>query len=176
MNRIKRIAIWGPPSSGKSTLSKKLEKFYNLPVYHSDEIFETNWRKIPKKIVQKKTENIINFEKWIIDGNFAEQREKVLNFAQMVIILNLPYHILFSRHIKRTVSAYTRFQLSSTKYYHKIQYKTNKQVLDQELIGGLKTIIQFKKNYYGYLIKLGKLNNQSNKYIIIENQNIILSN
>ena len=94
----------------------------------------------------------------------------------MVIILNLPYHILFLRHIKGTISAYTRFQLSSTKYFHKIQYKTNREIFDDEFNGGLKTMIQFKRNFYDHLIKLGELNNQSNKYIIIKNQNIILYN
>ncbi len=156
-------------------MSKKLEKLYQIPVYHSDEIFGINWTKTPEKSIQKKSEEVFNLEKWIIDGNFAEQRKKMLKYAQIIIILNLPYHILFLRHIKRTLSAYTRFKLSSTKYFHKIHYKSFKDLFYQELIIGFKLIYDFKNSFYDKLISLGKQNNQSRKYVIIQNPRVIFT-
>ena len=34
MEKLNRIAIIGAPGSGKTTLSQKLEKLYNLPLFN----------------------------------------------------------------------------------------------------------------------------------------------
>ena len=65
MRKLKRIAIWGQPCSGMSSLAIKLGKMYNLPVFHSDVIFGNNWTKKPKNFIMKKAEKIIFLDKWI---------------------------------------------------------------------------------------------------------------
>lgn len=59
MKKLKRIAIWGPPSSGKSSLALDLGKQLELTIYHSDIYSGINWGKIPKILLIKKGNKVL---------------------------------------------------------------------------------------------------------------------
>ena len=84
-----RIAIVGGPGTGKTTLSEKLSKKYNIPVIHIDGIHHLpNW-KIRDSIER---DNIILSQvakdKWIIDGTYKSTIKERFKRADLIIWLD----------------------------------------------------------------------------------------
>lgn len=84
-----RIAIVGGPGTGKTTLSEKLSKKYNIPVIHIDGIHHLpNW-KIRDSIER---DNIILShvakDKWIIDGTYKSTIKERFKRADLIIWLD----------------------------------------------------------------------------------------
>lgn len=105
---LHRVAIWGPPGSGKTTLAKDLAKILGYQVFHSDNLYiKSNWKQLRPESLRNKAIPLLRAEKWIIDGNFGELRDEVLEHATLVIILNPPLLILLIRIFKRTLLSVT---------------------------------------------------------------------
>ena len=86
---IKRICIIGGPGTGKTTLSNNLAKELNLPVYHIDGIHHLeNWQIRDKEERDKIILNIVDEEKWIIDGTYKSTLAARIKSADIVIFLN----------------------------------------------------------------------------------------
>lgn len=99
---MNRIVLIGCGGSGKSTLSRKLSKKLNLPLYHLDKIFwNEGWIETPKDEFDKEIKDIINTDKWIVDGNYIRTLEMRIKKADTVIFLNMPTHLCVYRIIKR---------------------------------------------------------------------------
>lgn len=66
---MKKIAIFGKPGGGKSTLSKKLAAATGIALYPLDLIeYEKNGERVSKEDYSTAHEQLINSGKWIIDG------------------------------------------------------------------------------------------------------------
>lgn len=105
MVNLKKIAVYGAPGSGKSTLTKTLGEILLIDSIHLDDLFWFPDWKVPtpemfKKIVSKKLEGT----SWIIDGNYSKVREMILSRATFAIILDLPLYIPIWRIIARTLA------------------------------------------------------------------------
>jgi adenylate kinase family enzyme len=87
-----RIAIIGISGSGKSTFADKLGKILNRPVVHLDkEFWTTNWTKrYSAEDWIKFHTNLINHDKWIIDGNYRNTQKKRLERADTIIFFDFP--------------------------------------------------------------------------------------
>ena len=86
---MKKIIVIGCPGSGKSTFAKELNKFYNLPLYHLDMI----WNKPDKTtITREEFDNILDKifkeEAWIIDGNYQRTLEQRIKEADTIFLLD----------------------------------------------------------------------------------------
>ncbi len=99
---IKRIMIMGRSGSGKSTFAYKLHKKTNLPLYHLDKyFFKNNWVERDYKefiIIQK---NLVNQNKWIIDGNSTKSFEIRYSSADVCLYFNFPRYLCYWRVFKR---------------------------------------------------------------------------
>ena len=157
MKRIVRIAIWGPPCSGKSTLAVKIGKHLDIPVHHSDAIFLGEKEDNSLDYLHNKAIQILNEKQWVIDGNFGELREEVIARSKIIIILDLPLSLLVIRLIKRTISAYTPFKLTPSSHFHKLSYKNWAEVIRFEIYDSFRLMVSFKRNYLKYLVELIKL-------------------
>lgn len=169
MNPVpKRIAIWGPPGSGKTTFSRKLGQQLKINVIHSDTIFQG--QSIHDSNIKQKTKAILQQSTWIIDGNFGELRIEVLKSAELVIILNLPFKTLWTRILARFLSVYTPLNLISTASFQKLLYRNRLELVKAEIINALHSTINFKRQWIYYLIGLAHTYLKNRQLIILKNK------
>lgn len=101
-NSVSRILVLGCAGSGKSYLAKKLSKIFNLPVYHLDLLYwRPHWTTAPEDEFKQGVVEIVNKEKWIIDGNYSGTLEARLKRANRVYFLDLPTEICLENVKKR---------------------------------------------------------------------------
>jgi len=100
---MKKIAVFGKPGSGKSTLSKSIASATKIPLYALDSIeYIKNGNRVDRKIYDEKHENILSSDSWIIDGfGPIESFNKRLDAADTLIYINLPYIISYWLVTKR---------------------------------------------------------------------------
>ena len=84
-----RISIIGGAGTGKTTLSNLLSEKYNIPVTHLDGIHHLkNWQVRDKAERDKIILDIIEKEKWIIDGTYKDTIKQRVEKADLVIWLD----------------------------------------------------------------------------------------
>ena len=90
MNYGNKIIVLGCPGSGKSTFSKKLHEVTQLPLIHLDNIW---WKKdrshISREEFDRKLGEILQGDKWIIDGDYSRTYEVRFKACDTVIFLDL---------------------------------------------------------------------------------------
>lgn len=100
---MKRIAIVGSGGSGKSTLSVKLGKALNIPVYHLDRLYwNPGWEPTPKQEWIELQKEACQKDTWIIDGNYKSTMDIRLNACDTVIFLDVNRYLCIYRALKRT--------------------------------------------------------------------------
>lgn len=84
-----RISIIGGAGTGKTTLSNLLSEKYNLPVTHIDSIHNLkNWQVRDKAERDKIILDIVEKEKWIIDGTYKDTIKQRLEKSDLIIWLD----------------------------------------------------------------------------------------
>lgn len=90
---MKKIAVFGKPGSGKSTLSKYLASVTGIKLYPLDSIvYKSNGEMVDRKTYDSEHEKILSSDSWIIDGfGPMESFYKRLDAADTLIYIDLPY-------------------------------------------------------------------------------------
>ncbi len=84
-----RIAIIGISASGKSVLAREIASKTGLPLVHMDQLFwKGNWEAVPEAEYLKKHQEIIQQDKWIIEGYVEENMADRLKRADQIIYLD----------------------------------------------------------------------------------------
>ncbi len=66
-----KIQVCGYSGSGKSTFSRKLGEYFQIPVLHLDTIhFKDNWQVVSDEEMNQKAIDFTKKDTWIIDGNY----------------------------------------------------------------------------------------------------------
>ncbi len=88
---MEKIVVIGCPGSGKSTLSVKLSQITGMPLYHLDMM---NWNPdrttVSRVIFRQRLAQVLERDRWIIDGNYASTMEMRLAACDTVIFLDYP--------------------------------------------------------------------------------------
>ena len=85
-----RIIILGCPGSGKSTLAKELHRRTGLPLIHLDSIWwKSDRTHISQEEFDRRLQEILQGERWIIDGDYSRTYE--LRFLACDTIIFLDY-------------------------------------------------------------------------------------
>lgn len=89
-----KIIVIGSPGAGKSTFSRKLSEITGVPLYHLDMIWhKADKTNISKEEFDKKLNDILLNEKWIIDGNYQRTIEVRLQECDAVFLLDYPLDV-----------------------------------------------------------------------------------
>ncbi len=88
---MKRIIIIGCPGSGKSTFARELQKRTNLPLYYLDMLYwNADRTTVPKEEFRRRLGEVLEKDRWIIDGNYGSTMEMRMAVCDTVIFLDYP--------------------------------------------------------------------------------------
>ncbi len=101
---MKKIALIGSSGSGKSTLARRLGEVTGLPVYHLDVLhWKPNWELTSRDEQSRIQKELVQKDKWIIDGNYGGTLDIRLDAADTIIFLDFSRLRCLYRVIKRGV-------------------------------------------------------------------------
>jgi len=105
---MKRIAVFGKPGSGKSTLSKKLSSVTGIELHALDSIvYKKNGDRVDREIYDRAHEAILSQDSWVIDGfGPIDSFYHRLNKADTLIYIDLPYAISYWLVTKRCLKGF----------------------------------------------------------------------
>jgi adenylate kinase family enzyme len=102
---MQRVVIIGIPGAGKSTFARELGKRLDLPVYHLDQYFwSPGWKASSREVFNQRLQQLLETDKWILDGNYRRTIPLRLSCADTAILLDLPRRIAMARVFKRIVT------------------------------------------------------------------------
>jgi adenylate kinase family enzyme len=102
---MKKIAVFGKPGSGKSTLSKYLASATGIQLHQLDSIvYKKDGDLVDRKTYDKEHGRILSTDSWIIDG-FGPMASfnKRLGVADTLIYIDLPYTVSYWLVTKRLI-------------------------------------------------------------------------
>jgi adenylate kinase family enzyme len=106
----RRIAVVGPPGSGKTTVARRLAGITGLPLVHLDQLaFRPGWRETPPEELRRMHARLVDEPEWVIDGNFTGvgKAERIAR-ADVAVVLATPRRTCVLRILRRTVLTYGR--------------------------------------------------------------------
>lgn len=102
MNRIMVIGVGA--GVGKSTFAHRLGELTGIEVTHLDRLYwHPNWVEAPLEEFRAAQEQIVQNERWIIEGNYSRTFDIREPSADTIIYLELPLLVCLYRVLKRRV-------------------------------------------------------------------------
>ena len=98
---LHKIIVIGPPGSGKTYLSNILGDCFHLPVFHLDDIYYQDDKPIKAKAFDVVLSDILQKDKWIIDGHYFDSLEKRLSKCEMIYFLDLSKEEIYQSLLER---------------------------------------------------------------------------
>lgn len=107
---MKKIMVIGVgPGVGKSTFSRRISELTDIKVTHLDRLYwGPCWIENPYEEFVDAQEQVVQEEKWIIEGNYASTFNIRERHAETIIYLELPLWICLYRVLKRRVQYHGR--------------------------------------------------------------------
>jgi adenylate kinase family enzyme len=108
---LNRIAIVGSGGSGKSVLAVQLGGILNIPVFHLDRYFwKPGWEMVNRSTWLEIIQNLVQNEKWIIDGNYKSTMNIRFPLADTIIFLDFKKYRCLFNILKRFLKYYRKFR------------------------------------------------------------------
>lgn len=110
--KYKRIIILGGSGSGKSTLANRISLYTNYPIYHLDNLLlnsdwsqkeKSEWLNICKK-------EFLSKDTGVIDGNYSSVLNERIDWADLIIFINVPTLRHLFNIFKRSVMVNLRLE------------------------------------------------------------------
>ncbi len=91
---LQKVLVIGSPGAGKSTFSRRLQRITGLPLFHLDLLWHRADRTTCSEAeFDRKLEELLSQERWIIDGNYLRTLERRLEACSGVFLLEIPTEI-----------------------------------------------------------------------------------
>jgi adenylate kinase family enzyme len=99
--------VIGNAGGGKSTMCNTICAAHGLPYFAIDKIqWKPNWVQTPEEEYQKKHEDIVSGDRWLLDGyGSVESVERRLDACDTVVFVDHPIHIHFWWATKRQIKS-----------------------------------------------------------------------
>lgn len=92
-----KVIIIGSPGSGKSTFARKLRDITDIPLYYLDMIWHKPDRtNISQEEFDTQLNDILQKDRWIIDGNYQRTLESRLEKCDTVFLMDFPIDVCLS--------------------------------------------------------------------------------
>ncbi|MCX2757699.1 adenylate kinase [Vibrio sp. Sgm 22] len=94
---MKKVAVFGKPGSGKSTISKALALATGIELHQLDSlVYKANGEFVEREVFEQAHESILKSERWIIDGfGPLSSFNTRLEAADTLVYIDLPYPIKY---------------------------------------------------------------------------------
>ena len=103
----RRIAVYGPSGSGKSSFARTLGELLDLPVIELDALFHRpNWQPTPDDEFEATVLDLLGRYRdgWVCEGNYRIIRQHVMPRADDIVWLRLPFPTVSRRLFYSTVT------------------------------------------------------------------------
>jgi adenylate kinase family enzyme len=104
----RRVVVYGPSGSGKTTVGRLLADRLHVPFVELDAVFHAhpNWQDLSRDEFRHEVTALLDHhtDGWVFDGNYDHVRDLLLPRADSVVWLRLPFRIVYSRLVWRTLS------------------------------------------------------------------------
>lgn len=102
MSEWHRITVAGVTGAGKSTLARRIGAILALPYTELDALHHgPGWQPRPEFLAD--VERLVAGEAWITEWQYASARPLIAARAELLVWLDLPYPLTFTRVVRRTV-------------------------------------------------------------------------
>lgn len=108
---MERIHIIGPAGAGKTSLAAEIAAALDVPHIELDSLFWLeHWVSLDRETFRQKVSDALSPDHWVADGNYSSKVQDILwGRAQIVLWLDYPFLLVFSRLLRRTFRrAFTR--------------------------------------------------------------------
>jgi adenylate kinase family enzyme len=105
---MKRVAVMGGSSTGKTTVSRRLAQQLGVPHVELDSLHhDAGWNEAPADVLQARVRAALEAapDGWVVDGNYhGKIGTFVLERADTVVFLDMPFGLTLRRVLWRTGS------------------------------------------------------------------------
>jgi adenylate kinase family enzyme len=108
---VRRIVIKGTSGAGKTTLSRAVAERLGVPRVELDALYHgPSWRPATSEELKARVAAALDDARgWVVDGNYeAQLGNQVLERAQLIVWLDLPFGTKLTRLIARTARRWWR--------------------------------------------------------------------
>lgn len=99
---MQKIIVIGSGGAGKSTFAIQLGKILAIPLTHLDALFwQPGWVETPEDIWEEKLKELMQQERWLLDGNYSGSLDLRMQAADTIIFLDFPRLLCSYRLLKR---------------------------------------------------------------------------
>jgi adenylate kinase family enzyme len=104
---MQKIAVFGLPGTGKTTLALRLAGLLGVPCHDLDRILFTSHSALPLEEFRARTAALTETGGWVVDGNYAKLADVTWHRADTVIWLDYPLPLIVSRVTRRNLRRLT---------------------------------------------------------------------
>lgn len=91
---MQRVIVIGCPGAGKTWFARALQKKSGLPLYHLDLLWHLPDRTtVAQEVFDQKLDEILQRDRWIIDGNYLRTLKRRLAACDSVFLLDFPVEL-----------------------------------------------------------------------------------
>jgi shikimate kinase len=104
---MRKIAVFGLPGTGKTTLALRLAGLLGVPCHNLDHVLFTAGGPLPLEEFRARTASLTQTGGWVIDGNYSKLADVTWHRADAVIWLDYPLPLIVSRVTRRNLRRLT---------------------------------------------------------------------